>query len=82
VLGPLLAATDAAVFTDAPSAPAERRWDLAEAGRLGDGVVVEPDFDRALARARELAGGGTVVVTGSCHTVGDALRREDGLSDG
>ncbi|MGI9037331.1 MAG: bifunctional folylpolyglutamate synthase/dihydrofolate synthase [Gemmatimonadota bacterium] len=77
VLGPLLAATDGAVFTDPPSAPPERRWDLREAGRLAEGIEVEPDFDRALVRARALAtADGTVLVTGSCHTVGDALRRE------
>ena len=37
----------------------------------GSGTVVV-DFEQALSRARELAGQGTVVVTGSAHTVGDA----------
>ena len=37
-------------------------------------VRVEPDFMAALAEARSAAGEGTVVVTGSCHTVGSALK--------
>lgn len=77
VLGPLLTVTDDAVLTDAPSAPAERRWNLqAAAAELSrrTPLTVEPDFAVALGRARELAGEGTVVVTGSCYTVGDALR--------
>lgn len=78
VLGPLLDVADAAVLTDAPSAPAVRRWDLqaaaAELSRFA-APTVEPDFDRALHRARELAGEGTVLITGSCYTVGDAMRR-------
>ena len=36
-------------------------------------AVSEPDFDRALARATETAS--TVLVTGSFHTVGDAMAR-------
>jgi dihydrofolate synthase / folylpolyglutamate synthase len=36
-------------------------------------VVHEPDFDRALTAAASL--GGTVLVTGSFHTVGDAMVR-------
>lgn len=83
VLGPLLAVTDDAVLTDAPSAPAARRWDLqaaaAELSRRGP-LTVEPDFERALERADELAGEGTVVVTGSCYTVGDGLRLSWALS--
>jgi len=83
VLGPLLAVTDDAVLTDAPSAPAARRWDLqaaaAELSRRGP-LTVEPDFERALERADELAGEGTVVVTGSCYTVGDGLRLSRAVS--
>jgi len=76
MLEPLLAVVSAAVFTIAPSSPAERRWNLEEArdaaGRWP--VVLESDFRAAMTRARELAGVGTVVVTGSAHTVGDARR--------
>jgi dihydrofolate synthase/folylpolyglutamate synthase len=83
VLGPLLAVTDDAVLTDAPSAPAARRWNLqaaaAELSRRGP-LTVEPDFERALERADELAGEGTVVVTGSCYTVGDGLRLSRAVS--
>ncbi|MFQ5889239.1 MAG: bifunctional folylpolyglutamate synthase/dihydrofolate synthase [Gemmatimonadota bacterium] len=75
MLVPLLSRVDAAVFTLAPSAPVERLWDPGEARRAVPDRAVElvPDFDAALCRARDLAGAGTVVVTGSCHTVGDAL---------
>ena len=72
---------DAIILTVGASAPAERRWDTALAAQrlLARSphmtVVVEPDFDAALARARELAGDGTVVVTGSTYTVGDAATR-------
>jgi folylpolyglutamate synthase/dihydropteroate synthase len=36
-------------------------------------VRVIPDFEQALLRASTLAAHGTVVVTGSVHTVGDAM---------
>lgn len=70
---------DRAILTQPPSAPVARRWDPVEAAGAvaGDGLStpleIEPDFVRALELAREWAPGGTVVVTGSCHTVGDAL---------
>ena len=79
MLPPLLSRVRAAVLTQPPSAPELRRWDPEEAGRVarticpGTPVEVIADFEAALATARELAGQGTVVVTGSCHTVGDAL---------
>jgi dihydrofolate synthase/folylpolyglutamate synthase len=76
---------DGLILTVAPSAPPERRWDLEQIeswartsllkARSGGPVEVEPDLDRALERARELSGPGTVVVTGSAHTVGDVLSR-------
>jgi dihydrofolate synthase/folylpolyglutamate synthase len=74
MLGPLLSSAETAVFTVAPSSPPERRWRPEEAlvAAGGRNVEVEPEFARALERARELAGAGTVVVTGSAHTVGDA----------
>ncbi len=75
MLPPLASAADALVLTEPPSAPAERRWDAAAVlARLPEVPgEVQPDFGRALARSRALAGAGTVLVTGSFHTVGDAL---------
>ncbi len=78
MLGPLLARADAAILTTPPTAPPARRWDPAAAARwvadqLGASPRVIEDFDAALARATTLAPHGTVLVTGSVHTVGDAL---------
>ena len=76
--------TDRLVFTVPASAPAERRWDLARLERelrgqkAGARASFEPDFDRALAAVQE--GAATVVVTGSFHTVGDALARLPGFA--
>ncbi len=77
MLPPLLSRTDRAVLTQPPSAPPERRWDVAAAAEAVEHVcpiTVEEDFVGALERARREAAGGTVVVTGSCHTVGSALK--------
>ena len=76
MLPPLFEKADHAVLTQAPSAPLARRWDPHEALReTGSGIAeIRSDFDDALDRARELARSGTIVVTGSAHTVGDALR--------
>ena len=78
---------DALLLTVAPSAPAERRWDLEQVEDwvrhtipttpAGGPVEVEADLDRVLIRAGELSDQGTVVVTGSAHTVGDVLTRLD-----
>lgn len=69
--------TDHFVLTTAPTAPAARAWSLedavAYARERGYSVEVDGDFDAALARAT--ATGETVVVTGSFHTVGDAMSR-------
>jgi dihydrofolate synthase/folylpolyglutamate synthase len=76
MLPPLFRHTVGAVLTQAPSAPPERRWNPSEAAAAVDGscpIHVEDDFAAATAVARELAGRGTVVVTGSVHTVGGAL---------
>lgn len=75
MLAPLLLRVSKVLFTIAPSSPPARRWNPEEAARAaaGHAPVIEPSFERALSRARELAGSGTVIVTGSCHTVGDAL---------
>jgi dihydrofolate synthase / folylpolyglutamate synthase len=65
------------VVTDAPTAPASRAWALGEVADFAAGrgwrVSAEHDFDRALQMAREI--GATVLVTGSFHTVGDAMAR-------
>jgi dihydrofolate synthase/folylpolyglutamate synthase len=65
------------VLTDAPSAPASRRWPLRAAARfaesLGVEVVAVEDFDGALAIAS--SSGARTLVTGSFHTVGDAMAR-------
>ncbi len=76
MLPPLFERADHAVLTQAPSAPAERRWDPEVAlSETGSGIAeIHGDFEDALDRARALAGSGTIVVTGSAHTVGDALR--------
>jgi dihydrofolate synthase / folylpolyglutamate synthase len=77
----ILGRVDRGMLTLPPSATAERRWDPAAAEQavrplLPDGypLVSEPDFALALDRVRRAAGEGTVLVTGSCYTVGDALR--------
>ena len=66
-------------LTSPPSAPPDRRPDMAElAPVLGSGVRVQADFDRCL---DEAAGGAqTVLVCGSFHTVGDAMTRVPGLA--
>ena len=76
MLPPLFDKADHAVLTQAPSAPLARRWDPHEAAAKAGAEIAEirTDFDDALDRARELAGSGTIVVSGSAHTVGDVLR--------
>jgi len=65
------------VVTMAPTAPANRSWDLDEVMRWAEsaGLPVQrhDDFDQALAEAQ--VGAATVLVTGSFHTVGDAMER-------
>ena len=76
MLPPLVDLADRAVFTKPASAPAGRSWNPGEvASRVARGAPVEvvADVGAALARAVELCRTGTIVVTGSCHTVGDVL---------
>jgi len=80
MLDNLLPAIDQLWLTEAPSAPASRRWPLDDVvtyarARAGDRVQVmaSPDFGQALALAPQSAS--TVLVTGSFHTVGDAMER-------
>lgn len=68
---------DRFIFTNAPSAPAERRWNPAAAQTFartyGFAADLEPDFDEAIARGKIDAE--TLIITGSFHTVGDAMSR-------
>lgn len=65
------------VLTVAPTAPASRVWNMNEVLRFAadEGIDAEAiaDFDAALARAS--SAGNTTLVTGSFHTVGDAMAR-------
>jgi dihydrofolate synthase / folylpolyglutamate synthase len=81
---------DRLVLTVAPSVPAGQRWIWTEvapwaerhtAERRGAPAIealFEPDFARALGLGSE--GAATVLVTGSFHTVGDALARLPGFA--
>jgi dihydrofolate synthase / folylpolyglutamate synthase len=81
---------DRLVLTVAPSVPAEQRWIWTEvapwaehhtAERRGAPAIqalFEPDFGRALGLGED--GAATVLVTGSFHTVGDALARLPGFA--
>ena len=73
-------AVDRLVLTRAPSAPPERAWDLDEVAAWAQGQGLQasalPDFGAALEHAGHL--GASVLVTGSFHTVGDALCRLPG----
>lgn len=65
------------ILTVAPTSPRSRLWSLAEAVAHAEARAIPAegvaDFDAALARASAL--GATVLVTGSFHTVGDAMAR-------
>jgi len=77
MMAQLAPTVDAFVLTSAPTAPASRAWRPDDALAHARGhrwpAEAEPDFDAALARAS--ASGRTVLVTGSFHTVGDAMTR-------
>jgi len=78
MLGMLRLDMQAIILTQAPSAPEARRWNLAAVvveEEAGTALVVEADLGRALELANELGAGGTVLVTGSAYTVGDARGR-------
>ncbi len=70
---------DHVILTQSISAPHERRWDLNEVSTILDCSKLEvcPDFGDALLMAKAMALSGTVVVTGSAHTVGDVLNSLD-----
>jgi dihydrofolate synthase / folylpolyglutamate synthase len=77
IIRALAPVVDEFVLTDAPSAPPDRRWSpeqaLAFAKLEGINASMTLDFDRALDLAEHRQG--TVLVTGSFHTVGDAMSR-------
>lgn len=80
MLPPLVDYADRVILTIPPSAAPERVWDPHAAARTldaGASLEVVPDFGAALNRARGIANSGTVLVTGSSHTVGDALEALD-----
>lgn len=66
---------DRLALTVPPSIPVMQRWSLEE---MGPDVSFEPDFERALHDIQE--GAETVLVTGSFHTVGDAMARLQGFA--
>lgn len=71
----LSGAVDELILVAPPTAPANRAWNpddaLAFARAHSIKARLDPDFDNAIISAPKSAG--TVVVTGSFHTVGDAL---------
>ncbi|MBV6520832.1 MAG: Dihydrofolate synthase/folylpolyglutamate synthase [Gemmatimonadaceae bacterium] len=73
----LAPSVDAFILVDAPSAPPSRAWDVAAVASYARENAfrarVVSDFDQALREAQDA--GGTVLVTGSFHTVGDAMSR-------
>lgn len=77
ILQALSAVADTILLTHAPTAPASRAWNLDEVemwARQADISVHRiDDFDKALSYAD--ASGATILVTGSFHTVGDAMER-------
>lgn len=66
---------DRLVLSVPPSIPVMQRWTI---GELGGPISFEPDFERALQEIQD--GAQTVLVTGSFHTVGDALARLQGFA--
>jgi dihydrofolate synthase/folylpolyglutamate synthase len=80
----ILPAVDRLILTVAPTVPDHQRWlarDLAgwaDERVIGQPVVFEPDFTRALEMVQD--GAATTLVTGSFHTVGDALAALPGFA--
>jgi dihydrofolate synthase/folylpolyglutamate synthase len=75
ILTALSASVDHFVLTSAPTAPESRAWRPEDAVTFARehnwSADIEHDFARALSRGA--SAGGTVLVTGSFHTVGDAM---------
>ncbi len=77
IMTALARVVDEVVVTRPPTAPESRVWDvndaLAFARTLSWEAVAEHDFDLALKRVEGM--GATTLITGSFHTVGDAMAR-------
>ena len=77
IIEALAPVVDRFILTNAPTAPPSRAWNIPEplhyAAEHGWAAEVIRDFDRALVRGA--AEGATVLITGSFHTVGDAMAR-------
>jgi len=75
---------DKLVLTVPPSIPVMQRWSVDELNRpsgrpaVGPSTSFDPDFSSALEDIQQ--GAGTVLVTGSFHTVGDAMARLPGFA--
>ena len=80
MLAALRPEVDQLVLSVAPSVPGDRRWTEQDfAQQLEDPAVrFEADFDRALGLIQD--GAHTMLVTGSFHTVGDAMTRLPGFA--
>jgi dihydrofolate synthase / folylpolyglutamate synthase len=86
MLRPLQQVVDHVILTEPPTAPVDRRWNPEEAlaAAPSENSVIERDFTAALERVHDQAAvsGGSVLVTGSFHTVGDALAALSLCADG
>jgi dihydrofolate synthase/folylpolyglutamate synthase len=77
MLALLAPVVDRLVLTMPPSIPMLQRWSVSDVSG-GPVAQIEPDFDAALRAVQD--GAATVLVTGSFHTVGDALSRLPGFA--
>ena len=77
ILTALASVADTVIITMAPTAPASRAWEPEEVAAWINDVGMDAklvwDFEAALSWAQ--LSGKTIVVTGSFHTVGDAMER-------
>lgn len=77
IIDELSPVVDSFIITQPETAPAERAWDPLEAGVYAHSrkvpTLLDASFETALLRAGAMPG--TKLVTGSFHTVGDAMRR-------
>lgn len=77
ILGALSGVVDEFVLTNAPTAPESRAWNLEETFAWAKdhqlNARMERDFDAVLSEVGKSEG--SVLITGSFHTVGDAMER-------